>query len=40
MAIYSNENITKIVKLSHREFPHLVRNRKNIITLQKYYSHM
>ena len=26
----SNENITKIVKLSHREFPHLVQQRENI----------
>ena len=32
MAIYSNENITKIVKLSHQEFPHLVQNRENICT--------
>ena len=30
MAIHSNENITKITKLSHREFPHLVQNRENI----------
>ena len=29
-AIYSNEKITKIAKLSHREFPHLVQNRENI----------
>ena len=29
-AIYSNENITKIAKLSTREFPQLVQNRKNI----------
>ena len=28
MAIYSNENITKIMKLSHRKFPHLVQNRE------------
>ena len=32
MANYSNENITKVVKLSHREFPHLVQNRKSICT--------
>ena len=32
MDIYSNENITKIVKLNHREFPHLVQNRENICT--------
>ena len=32
MAIYSNEIITKIAKLSHCEFPHLVQNRKNICT--------
>ena len=31
MAIYSKE-ITKIVKLSHQEFPHLVQNRENICT--------
>ena len=30
MAIYSNENITKITKLSHREFPHFAQNRENI----------
>ena len=29
MSIYSNENIRKIVKLSPREFPHLVQNCKN-----------
>ena len=29
MSIYSNENISKIVKLSPREFPHLVQNREN-----------
>ena len=28
MAIYSNENITKIMKLSHREYPHLVQNHE------------
>ena len=32
MAIYSNEIIAKISKLSHCEFPHLVQNRKNICT--------
>ena len=32
MAIYSNENITKIVKLSHCEFAHLVQNCENICT--------
>ena len=32
MAIYIDENITKIVKLSHRGFPHLVQNRKSICT--------
>ena len=31
-AIYSNVNITKITNLSHREFPHLVQNRKSICT--------
>ena len=30
MAIYRNGIITKIVKLSHYEFPHLVQNRENI----------
>ena len=30
MSIYSNENISKIVKLSPREFPHLVQNHDNI----------
>ena len=30
MAIYSNENITKIVKLSHREFSHPIQSHKNI----------
>ena len=29
-AIYSNENITKITKLSHHEYPHLVQNGKSI----------
>ena len=28
MAIYSNENIKNIGKLSYREFPHLVQNRE------------
>ena len=37
MAIYSNENITKITKLSHREFPHLVQNRENIRTRIQYH---
>ena len=32
MSIYSNENIRKFLKLSPREFPHLVQNRKNICT--------
>ena len=32
MAIYSNKNITKIVRLSHREFAHLVQNCENICT--------
>ena len=30
MSIYSNVNIRKILKLSPREFPHLVQNRENI----------
>ena len=30
MAIYSNEDITKLAKLSPREFPNLLQNRKNI----------
>ena len=30
MSIYSNENIRKIMKLSPREFPHLIQNLKNI----------
>ena len=29
MSIYSNENISKIVKLSPHEFPHLVQNHEN-----------
>ena len=29
MAIYSNENIKKIVKLTHHKFPQLVPIRKN-----------
>ena len=32
MAIYSNEYITTIMKLSHCEFPHLVQNHENICT--------
>ena len=32
MAIYSNENIKKITKLSRHKFPHLVQNRENICT--------
>ena len=28
--IYGNESISNIVKLSPREFPHLVQNRKDI----------
>ena len=28
MCIYSNDNITKIAKLTAREFPHLVQNRE------------
>ena len=28
MAIYSNKNITKITKLSHHKFPHLVQIAK------------
>ena len=32
MAIYSNENITKLAKISHHKFPHLVQNHKNICT--------
>ena len=31
MAIYSNENILKIVKLRPRKFPHLVQNHENSI---------
>ena len=34
MSIYSNENISKIAKLSPCEFPHLVQNRK-IICMRK-----
>ena len=30
MAIFSNENITKITKLNPREFLNLVQNRENI----------
>ena len=30
MSIYSNENISKIAKLSPRKFPHLVQNCENI----------
>ena len=29
MSIYSNENVSKIVKLSPHEFLHLVQNREN-----------
>ena len=32
MANYSNANITKITKLSHHKFPHLVQNRESICT--------
>ena len=32
MSIHSDENIREIVKLSRREFPHLVQNRENICT--------
>ena len=32
MAIYSYENITKIAKSRHREYPHLVQNHENICT--------
>ena len=32
MSIYSNENSSKIMKLSPREFLHLVQNRENICT--------
>ena len=32
MAIYSYENIRKIMKLSHHKFPHLLRNHKNVFT--------
>ena len=32
LPIYSDENFTKIMKLSHHEFPHLVQNRENIST--------
>ena len=32
MSVYSNENISKITKLSPRKFPHLVQNRENICT--------
>ena len=38
MAIYSDENIRKIKKLSPREFPHLVQNRKNICTRNMAYT--
>ena len=36
MAIYNNENITKIAKLSHRKFARLVQHRKNICTQNVY----
>ena len=39
MPIYSNENITKITKLSHRKFSHLVQNRENIWCLQYLFCH-
>ena len=29
MSIYSNDNISKIAKLTPRELPHLVQNREN-----------
>ena len=32
MSYYCNENISKITKLSPRDFPHLVQNRENICT--------
>ena len=38
MAIYSNENITKIEKFSTHKFPNLVQNRENIST-RKYMAY-
>ena len=38
MAIYNHENITKIVKLSHREFPYLVQDHENIVAKYITYS--
>ena len=32
MSIYSNDNISKIAKLTPRELPHLVQNRENNCT--------
>ena len=37
MAIYSNEDITKITELSHRKFPHLVQNREFKISVREIY---